>query len=334
MGMVHAFAMATTRMGVDGMAIARRHVSAEQLADRDARLPFDVAIAALEDFVEETDEWIGLRAGASGITGGALDYLARNSPTLGVALDHMVRFSKLTGEGIEIEKVVTAEVVDIDFTLLMEDSPGIPTRIARQGSDALLSLIVALGREITDTRWVPNEVRLRYSSPPDTTMLSEFFEAPLRFDCERTGLSIEPALMSLAVVEADAGLHRILESMCSSLLERLPREADTATEVTRRLMRGIPKGAATLEAIAGALAITPRTLQRRLSEEGTTFLELVDAARYQLARRYLAERQLSVHDTALLLGYSETRAFHRAFKRWAGQTPADFRAAAESSSPN
>lgn len=334
MGMVHVYAMAATRMGVDGMALARKHIPAAQLADRDARVSFDVAVAALEDFVDATDEWIGLRAGSSGVTGGALDYLVRNSPTLGVALDHMVRFSKLTGEGIEIEKAVTDDAVDIDFTLLMEDTPGIPTRIARQGSDTLQSLIVALGRDVTDTRWVPSEVRLRYAQVDDTSLLSEFYEAPLRFDCDRTGLSIDPALMSLAVVNADAGLHRILESMCEGLLDRLPKQADTATEVTRRLMRGIPKGDASLEAIARGLAITPRTLQRRLSEEGTTFLELVDAARYQLARRYLAERQLSVHDTALLLGYSETRAFHRAFKRWAGQTPADFRAGAESQSPS
>jgi len=91
-----------------------------------------------------------------------------------------------------------------------------------------------------------------------------------------------------------------------------------------RRTRGLPG----LETAASRLAMSTRTLRRRLQEEGTTYQEVLDEVRCDLAKRYLAGDELAVGAVAFLLGFSEPSAFHRAFRRWMGQAPGDFRKAA------
>ena len=84
-------------------------------------------------------------------------------------------------------------------------------------------------------------------------------------------------------------------------------------------------GDPSLEHVAEQLAMTPRTLQRKLHEIGTSHNELLDQMRRQLAMRYLREREMAICEVAYLLGFSESSSFHRAFKRWTGVTPKEFR---------
>jgi AraC-like DNA-binding protein len=84
-------------------------------------------------------------------------------------------------------------------------------------------------------------------------------------------------------------------------------------------------GEVTLESVASRLAMTPRTLQRRLRDEGTTFRRMLDDYRRELASRYLTNALLTVDEVAYLLGFSESSAFHKAFKRWTSKAPAEFR---------
>lgn len=84
-------------------------------------------------------------------------------------------------------------------------------------------------------------------------------------------------------------------------------------------------GDPSLERVADQLGLTPRTLQRKLHEMGTSHNELLDQMRRQLAMRYLREREMAICEVAYLLGFSESSSFHRAFKRWTGVTPKEFR---------
>jgi AraC-like DNA-binding protein len=94
----------------------------------------------------------------------------------------------------------------------------------------------------------------------------------------------------------------------------------------RRLLAAPANGSVTsVEAVARRLAMSPRTLQRRLSEEGTSFDSLREEMRKQTAETFLADRTLAVSEVAFLLGFSEPGAFHRAFKRWHNTTPDAFR---------
>jgi AraC-like DNA-binding protein len=93
----------------------------------------------------------------------------------------------------------------------------------------------------------------------------------------------------------------------------------------RALLSRIAQGETEIEAVARSLATSVRSLQRRLSAAGTSYQEVLDSTRRDGASRYLDDRTLSIGEVAYLLGYSEPAAFHRAFRRWNGTTPQEFR---------
>jgi AraC-like DNA-binding protein len=98
-----------------------------------------------------------------------------------------------------------------------------------------------------------------------------------------------------------------------------------ALEVRRALVSRVAGGDTRITAVARALARSARSLQRQLAAEGVSYQQLVDLTRKDAAERYLADSSLPIGEVAYLLGYSEAAAFHRAFKRWNGVTPAAFR---------
>ncbi|MEZ5115045.1 MAG: AraC family transcriptional regulator ligand-binding domain-containing protein [Candidatus Nanopelagicales bacterium] len=111
-------------------------------------------------------------------------------------------------------------------------------------------------------------------------------------------------------------------------LAQLESGATTADRVRASLLELLPSGRGTIDAVARELAVSTRTLQRRLRGEGTSFQDVLSRTREALARHYLADRDLSVAEIAFLLGYDEPNSFHRAFHSWTGETPQRARAAA------
>lgn len=110
-----------------------------------------------------------------------------------------------------------------------------------------------------------------------------------------------------------------------AVLQRLPKGEAAADAVRRCLSGELCNGQPTLEQIAPRLHMSPRTLHRRLDDEGTSFRQVLTDVRRELATRHLKERQLPVSEIAFLLGFSEASAFHGAFKRWTGNAPIAFR---------
>jgi AraC-like DNA-binding protein len=120
-------------------------------------------------------------------------------------------------------------------------------------------------------------------------------------------------------------LRHVLEAHADDILARLPKRAGLALDVQRALASRVADGNATIDGIARQLAISGRTLQRRLAAEGVSYQQLLDDARKEAATRYICEPSLSICEIACLVGYSEPAPFHRAFKRWFGVTPDIYR---------
>ena len=118
----------------------------------------------------------------------------------------------------------------------------------------------------------------------------------------------------------------VLERHLLDLAGRVPKDSpDLLERVRRALAAELQRGDPSLDAIAARLRTSPRSLQRQLQQAGTTLAALHNELRADLAARYLAERSESISEVAFLLGFSEVSTFHRAFKRWTGQTPAAYR---------
>jgi len=142
---------------------------------------------------------------------------------------------------------------------------------------------------------------------------------------EWDGVRISREAWNLPLRRRDPVLRRVLETQANDILARLPPRTGIALEVQRALASRVAGGDVGIDTIARPLAMSARSLQRRLSAEGVSYQALVDETRKEAARRYVAGSALSLAEIAYLVGYSEPASFHRAFKRWYGVTPEGFR---------
>jgi AraC-like DNA-binding protein len=117
----------------------------------------------------------------------------------------------------------------------------------------------------------------------------------------------------------------VLKAHAEDLLRRLKATQTTSGIVEHLLVTGLPEGRCDIESVAKRLGVSRQTLYRRLKAESTVFQELLDGVRRDLAARYFRDPELTVNDVALMLGFSESSAFHRAFRRWFGVGPKTYR---------
>ncbi len=147
----------------------------------------------------------------------------------------------------------------------------------------------------------------------------------MHFGEENNEISLDTALLALPVHGADLRLGRLLDRYADEMLRKLPRAEGFVESVRRVIAETLRGGDPSIECVATCLGLSTRTLQRRLREAGTTHKQLLDQLRHVLALRYADTEGLSFGEVAFLLGFSEPSAFHRAFKRWTGVAPGEYR---------
>ena len=190
--------------------------------------------------------------------------------------------------------------------------------------ECLLAEMVHFGRVLKGTEIRLVEVRFRHRAPRDTSAIEAFFKAPVRFLAPRNDLVIQHSVLATPLLKADPDLAASFAQKADDLLQR--HGAEGLARRVRALLEGeLGRSLPTLEAAAARLAMSPRTLRRRLQEEGPTFQDVLDETRCGLAKRHLGNERLALGEVAFRLGFSGPSAFHRAFKRWTGQPPLAYR---------
>jgi AraC-like DNA-binding protein len=193
-------------------------------------------------------------------------------------------------------------------------------------AESLVASWFKLGCWIAGTELPLREVRFAHAAPDDRVPFERFFDCPVRFACGENALLFDRELLGRPLTQADAALNLVMREQARRIIEQLQGEPGLAGQVRQILMRLMPRCEATLPRVAAQLALTPRTLQRRLDAGGLAFHALLGAARRELALLYLRDPALSVLDVALLLGYAEQSSFTRAFRVWFGVAPSVWRA--------
>lgn len=293
------------------------------LADPDRRIPFSTVALLYEEAALLTgDDAFGLHVGEN-VDPKAFDvlgYSVINSPTFGAGLDRMVRYNSLWTHGSGF----TLEISELN-TRIIYAYQGESVGQYRQDAEMTFAAIVTLGRTVTATDWSPLSVAFQHEQPPVTTEHSRIFRCAVTFGAPANEFIFDSSTLALPLVKADPGLCAVLDRHAKELLTKYPRE-DTLVERTRKLIRDeLSGGDASLDRLAAKLGMSGRTLQRKLREHGTSHQELLDEMRSDLAMRYLREPKMAICEVAYLLGFSESSALHRAFKRWTGMTPSEFR---------
>jgi AraC-like DNA-binding protein len=293
------------------------------LADAEGRMPYAQLVRMYEEAARLTgDEGFGLHLGerTSLKVFDVLSYVLINSPTLGEAMRSAVRYHPIwnDGAGFAFEREGESARIRYDYF-------GVAADECRQDCEMTLCMVILAGRLLTGLEWTSDEVSFRHAKPTNTTEHQRIFRCPVNFSRPSNEIVFDASLLALPVAEADPALCAVLERHAEELLARSPRRAGLAGEVRRILSGALRGGDPGLEAVARRLGMSARTLQRKLKEEGTSHQELLEEMRRELSERYLREPRMAICEVAYLLGFSEPSAFHRAFRRWTGTTPARFR---------
>jgi AraC-like DNA-binding protein len=196
----------------------------------------------------------------------------------------------------------------------------------RHTDEAALAKVVHGIRALTGTTARPRVVRFRHPAPADTREHQAVFGCDVRFGASHSELELSAELLKAPLPHANEAYRSIFQRQVERALASLPASSGLALDVRRAAEAALVSGRCSLASTARALGMGARTLQRRLQAEGTSFGELIDALRRELAEAYL-EQELPIQEIAWQLGFAAPSAFHHAFKRWTGKTPEQARAA-------
>ncbi len=192
-------------------------------------------------------------------------------------------------------------------------------------ADFALAAVVQILRDATGVEWSPTAVRLRHRGKGDQATYRRMFKAGVEFDQPENAIDLDAAVLATPMKSPDPTLCAVLERYLRAELESVDPARSLEDAVRGAIARALPEQESDLEAVAVQVGLSSRVLQKRLQQAGTSFQEQLDTVREQVAKRYLMQPSISLAGLALLLGYSDVTAFHRAFKRWTGITPGDFR---------
>ena len=293
------------------------------VADRHAFFPSAAFTLALEEAARVTgDDCFGLHFGEryNPKDFGALVYVVLNSPTIGAALENIARYLRIYNEAAIVSFVPRDRHAYLHYGLR-----GVPLQRRRQHEEYALTVGIGIIRMMAGSDWRPVEVQFEHETPARTNEHARVFGAPVLFGCDGNVIVIEREFCDRQVPAADRRLYPILEDYLQRQLENRPTENRFVLSVRTAIGNAMKDGEPKVTDVAAAIGVSVRTLQRRLGESGVDYRALVDDIRQDLALRYLKDRRHTLSDVAYLLGYSEISAFSRAFRRWTGSTPSDYR---------
>jgi AraC-like DNA-binding protein len=314
------------RLGLDTVGLLRRAgVDAARLMEPDARLPAEQADALWrEAFAAAGDPCLALHAAEMTPFGAfpALDYLAASGATLGEGLARVAAYFPLVDPRGRIDVAPAPLEVALVFRAIGGRALPPPAQ------EYTLAVLCLRARHVAAAAWRPAEVRLTFPRPLQTSEHARVFEVEPRFESRQAALVLPRAAWDLPLRAPDPGLFSLLDDHARRLAGSAAAE-DLPGQVRADVAAFLPGREPSLEALARRLGQSRRSVQRRLAESGTTFARLVAEVRHERAEALLAGRNVSVAEVSWLVGFSEQSAFTRAFRRWTGHSPTQFRRRAE-----
>lgn len=315
---------ACARLGLDADRILQSAgLDAATVQDPDARIPRAQVSALWEKaYALSGDPNLALHA-VEVLPFGAyrvFDFLAANAPTVGAALAKVADYFPLINDAARLPYTVGDDVV----TLAVE-IPSSPVSLTRPYAEYTLAAVYLCTRRATRQPFRLQRVEFTHSQPEDVSEHERIFGCPVRFGAEACQLLVARQVWDTPCDGSDLTLFSVLEDHARMLLDRLPEAGDLVGRVRSAIEVELRGGNPKLESIARQLAMSPRTLQRRLKGEGIVFNDLLDEIRFRAAKAYLAQRDVAGAEIAYLLGFGDQSAFTNAFKRWSGQTPSEYR---------
>jgi AraC-like DNA-binding protein len=252
---------------------------------------------------------------------GLLFYAMSAAENVGDALALLMHYCRIVNESVRLKLAPQP-----DGMLVEASFSGIARHRIRQNAEFEFAVMLKAIREMAGLNVSPTRVACAHARTTDVREFERFFGCPVEFAAPSDQIAFANEVLALPLVTEDPHLLETLRPFC----EEAARARNTAggtmrAAVENEIQRLLPHGRARAEIVAKALAVSSRTLARRLAEEGTNFAEVVDGLRRSLAAQYLHESGFTLAQIGWLLGYEGPTSFHHAFKRWTGHSPSHAR---------
>jgi len=285
-------------------------------------IPTATVNAAWEHFAKGTgDEIIGVRVAERGeFDRGAVELLRHscgNASTLRSAFSQVARFARMVNDDMEVVLSGIDGGAAVTRVNLDDEQPN------RYAVQFALRAYLRWGRAFTGADFSPRSVHFVQPEPSRPGDMARAFGTVVHFEAQADELIVDDEQLDLPVVGADPTLRYLLDGYGEKILDTVT-DAGEVSRVRRDIYENLASDAS-LAAIADRLELSERTLQRRLSDAGTSHQTLLEAVRRQLAEGYLQSRELAITEIGYMLGYGEVSSFARAFRRWFSVSPAEFR---------
>ncbi|MBI5954600.1 MAG: AraC family transcriptional regulator [Chloroflexi bacterium] len=288
----------------------------------DEYIPVDTYLRIQDSAAEYiNDPYFGLHMGEFAEAGSwsILGYVMMNCKTLGEAFEKSGKYSRVIGNMIEGRaKLGLKKVRMILFT-----PPHVP-KMSRHCYESTLASSVRMMRLLSGVQVNPLEVTFIYPEPQSTAEYERIFCCPLKFDQKETSMTLGWSIGNLPVRMANPSLLEHFEKYAQDFIAQMERNDEHTRTVTKIILSRLDDEDLSIQKVAKEMSVSVRTLQNHLEAEGVIFSDLLRDIREKLAKKYLHENY-TVEQITYLLGFSEPSVFRKAFKKWSGVTPREYR---------
>jgi AraC-like DNA-binding protein len=308
--------------GYDGVELLRQAgLEPSMLKSPEARYPFSSTGKLWEAAIKTTrDEAFGLRVASyySLNTFHALGYCLSTSVSLKDAFERLVRYCHIASDAVEYD--FTRRGDEYWLTIRSASNLQLPPEFV----DCLVAGFMRMCRSLLGFDYSPLAICLRRRSPKDVTSFARILRAPMQFNSTEDRVIFDAKTIERQLEGGNAELARHSDTVALQYLSRI-EAVNIPARVRVAIMARLRRGPPSMEQVAASLNMGSRTLQRKLRDSGTTFAEIVDETRRDMALGYLRGRRHSIGEIMHLLGFASASSFTRAFRRWTGTAPSDWR---------
>jgi AraC-like DNA-binding protein len=235
------------------------------------------------------------------------------------AFERLIRYMLILSDALTMTMAEERDGYRLAFVLFGGHRP-----IPRQRIEFIFVTVMSFCRWISRREIYPRAIEFAYPPPAEPTLYSDVLRCPVSFDASRHSILFARADMTTPLPTSNPQLAELHERFAGQYLRQFDH-AETSYRVREAIVRRLPDGEPRRDEVAGEMRMSERTLQRRLETEATTFLQLLDDTRRELAEQYLGRLNLSLAQAAYLLGFADQRSFFRACKRWFQLSPGQYR---------
>jgi AraC-like DNA-binding protein len=300
--------------------LATAGLSIHEILKEDARVPYSASLkiwSLLETYAAK-DDALGLHLAEQldDSSLGVIGYFASASQTLSEAIQRVTEYHRLLKDPGELEVQSEGSMLTV-----IENPPHGVGIWPRHFTESVIAGYITFPRLWTQQPISAVQVSFQHPRPSSIVEHLRIFGCEPTFQSACNSISFSKETIGLSLVSGNPNLSRYLAVAADSQLASLPAKDQFLTSVEHAILGALPSGTPTITRIGRTLGMGARTLQRRLSDRGTRFQDIVDDVRQVAARNLLGNKQLNIAEISFLLGFSDASGFQRAYRRWTGHSP-------------